>query len=627
MPDLFDTQDILPVNETTEEGSDHEAKSNKKIKRAELERHVWDAQELLRGNVDASEFKDYIFALFFLKVVVDNSDDGEIECWWGKLTSLKSNIGSALNKLCVDVGVRIPKIGDALTNVDFENKRLDDKLLTDLISHYSKFVFARDNLEDIDALGHAYEFLLAKFADSAGSKGGEFYTPVCVTELATRIVAHLLKPVRSKITVYDPTCGSGGLLLKVNEALQASCFGQEMNVSTAAIAKMNMYVHQVDGQIERGNTLTDPKFVEGERVQQFDCVVANPPFSVKKWGTQEQDKYKRFDKWGKLPKSQGDYAFLLHCIESIKPDGVGVVILAPGTLYRQQAEKKIREKIIDAGIVKAIIHLPANLFYNTSISTVMWVIDKRNEPGEGIFFIDAQKLVTKQTKQSIIETKHMDAIIESFDNPGEYGLSEYVYQETIEENNYLLSPSIYIQSKQDLALPSKDNETFEFGGIPANVFEHPRIKAELEGIDLETLFEPHQREGCYQFKEDVKFVPDLLPLLPAGKNYDKEVLAHLLSYDREGNIARERNIQRLMTNSRLLGKIVINEDGATCVVGGEKLSIDQLKKYIYNDPDSSTDYAELTKEQLEFRLLVQKEEILTVENEIATIKQYLSKLQ
>ena len=489
MQSLFDT---LEKVESAENIQAKRAVSNK-ITRAELERHVWDAQEILRGNVDASEFKDYIFGVFFLKVLADNNP--RIKPIWAWLKSQSTQLGLAIQKANQQVEEVLPVLRDTVTQFDYTNRRLTDKIIGELIKHNSKYQFSRDSLESEDALGQAYEFLIGKFADSSGSKGGEFYTPPSVSSLLMRI----LGPHKGS-TVYDPTCGSGGLLMKSG----GICYGQEMNASTAAIARINLYIHNLAFHIEQGDTLLDPKHIEQGRVKQFDIVVANPPFSYKKWGDSSKDKFDRFQKWGVVPSGQADFAFILHVIESLNETGKAAIVMANGTLFRGGKEREIRRKITETGYVDFIIQLPSDLFYNTSISACVWVLNKASKHPDKTLFVNASKLYTSEKRQAVLEEQHIDKIMAALDSEGNTPrLASWVTVEDIEKNDFNFNVTRYA----DNSLPNLDYDvtSLMYGGIPKTFFENEYVKETVGDLDWQhILIQDSEKEDYWQFSPELQ---------------------------------------------------------------------------------------------------------------------------
>lgn len=374
-----------------------------------LTAHLWESANILRGSIDAADYKNYIFGMLFLKRISDVfEEEGErIEketgdkklAWdepdehefnvpekarWGFIKSHTQNLGEILNTANEALEEANPAtLEGVLAVTDFNDKdRLPDVVLSKLIAHFSKLRLRNEDLSEPDILGRAYEYLIDQFADDAGKKGGEFYTP---REVVTLLV-DILDP-SEKMRICDPACGSGGMLIqsfyhlreKGQNPRNISLFGQERNIGTWAICKMNMLLHGLSNpRLEKGDTLRAPKLLEKDgRLMTFDIVIANPPFSLKNWGYEEaqHDPYRRF-RYGIPPKGYGDYAFVQHMIATLNPKGRAGVVLPHGILFRGGAEGKIRKGILEDDLLEAVIGLPPNLFFGASIPACLFIVNK-----------------------------------------------------------------------------------------------------------------------------------------------------------------------------------------------------------------------------------------------------------
>lgn len=450
------------------------------IKLSELESWLWEAANILRGPVDAADFKTYIFPLLFFKRICDVYDEeyqkalkeseGDIEyasypenhqfpipegCHWNDVRSHTVNVGNAISNAMRCIENANPNtlygiFGDAQwTNKD----RLSDKLLNDLIEHFSMYQLSNSNVEP-DIAGQAYEYLIKKFADAANKKAGEFYTPRTVVRLMTKI----LEPKTGE-TIYDPACGTGGMLLegvhyvKVNggDVRTMHLFGQEKNLTTSSIARMNLLLHGVeDFKIVRSDTLRQPAFFEVDKLSTFDCVIANPPFSLKNWGEEIwiNDPYGR-NFAGLPPKSYGDYAWVQHMIKSMaNTSGRMAVVLPHGALFRKGVERNIRKKILEMDVLEAVIGLGSNLFYGTTLAACILVfrnvksINHKNR----ILFIDASKLYQSGRSQNYLLDEHVNQMVtlyKAFDNIK--GATRVATIDDIKKNDYNLNISLYVE--------------------------------------------------------------------------------------------------------------------------------------------------------------------------------------
>ncbi|WP_427500699.1 N-6 DNA methylase [Methylomonas sp. MED-D] len=410
------------------------------IKKSDLYSSLWASCDQLRGGMDASQYKDYVLFMLFIKYITDKYADSDDfappvvippGASFKDMIALKgkSDIGDKINTQIIGPLVNA---NARLSKSDFPDFNDPNKLgegqdmvekLSNLIGIFQKpeLDFSKNRAEHDDILGDAYEYLMRHFATESGKSKGQFYTPSEVSRVIAKVVGISPDNTNARTTAYDPTCGSGSLLLKVAaEAGQPpiNLEGQEKDVTTAGLARMNMILHDFPtATILSGNTLASPKFKDGENLRTYDYVVANPPFSDKTWSTgltPGDDAYQRFV-WGEPPAKQGDYAYLLHIIRSLKANGKAACILPHGVLFRGNAEAVIRQQLIRSGYLKGIIGLPANLFYGTGIPACILVIDKENATArKGVFMIDASKGYIKDGNKNRLREQDIHKIVDTF---------------------------------------------------------------------------------------------------------------------------------------------------------------------------------------------------------------------
>jgi type I restriction enzyme M protein len=454
------------------------------LKKSDLYSSLWAGADELRGGMDASQYKDYVLTLLFVKYVSDKAKadpNSLVEVPEGgsfdDLVKLKGkpDIGEKIN-------IAIRTLADAndlqgvINNADFDDtdklgkgKELVDRL-TKLVGIFQDLDFSGSRAEGDDLLGDAYEYLMRHFATESGKSKGQFYTPAEVSRIMASLIG-ITKNTPKSATVYDPTCGSGSLLLKVADSAPngLTVYGQEKDNATRALAVMNMILHgNATADIRQGDTLTSPQFTIGNELRTFDFLVANPPFSVKSWTNGLENEFGRFDTFGRPPEKNGDYAFLLHMIKSLKSTGRGAVILPHGVLFRGNAEATIRKELIKRGYIKGIIGLPANLFYGTGIPACIIVLDKHDAQARtGIFMIDASKGFAKDGPKNRLRPRDVHQIVDTFTKQLE--VDRYSRMVTVSEiasakNDYNLNMPRYIDSSEPEDI--QDLHAHLKGGIP-----------------------------------------------------------------------------------------------------------------------------------------------------------------
>lgn len=483
------------------------------IRKSELYSSLWASCDALRGGMDASQYKDYVLVLLFLKyisdkyagqpyaplVIPEGSSFADMVALKGK-----AEIGDRINK---EIIAPLVAANQQLSQSDFPDFNDQAKLgsgkelverLTDLIAIFEApaLNFSRNRADDDDILGDAYEYLMRHFAVESGKSKGQFLTPAEVSRVKAQVLQIDKEDLKASTTVCDPFCGSGSLLLKV--AAQAgrpvTLYGQEKDAATSGLARMNMILHgNPTAIIWQGNTLADPKLKEGEQLKQFDYVVANPPFSDKRWSTgidAAKDPHSRFEGFGIPPAKQGDYAYLLHIVRTLKSTGRGSCILPHGVLFRGNAEAEIRKNLIQRGLIQGIIGLPANLFYGTGIPACILVIDKRDAGSrEGIFLVDASKGFSRDGPKNRLRERDIHKIVDVFTRQLELpGYSRFVPIEEIKGHDYNLNLPRYIDSSE--AEDLQDIEAHLRGGIPERDIDALEDYWQVCPQLRETLFRP-----------------------------------------------------------------------------------------------------------------------------------------
>ncbi|MBN8868267.1 MAG: type I restriction-modification system subunit M [Solirubrobacterales bacterium] len=455
------------------------------LKKSDLYRSLWASCDQLRGGMDASQYKDYILTLLFVKYVSDKAKanpDSLIDVPEGgsfdDMLAAKGDkeIGDRFNKIIA----RLAEANDLRNVIDQADFNDEEKLgkgkdmqdvLSKLVTIFNDLDFQGSRAEGDDLLGDAYEYLMRHFATESGKSKGQFYTPAEVSQILAKVVG-IGSETRQDQTVYDPACGSGSLLLKAaDEAPRGmTVYGQEKDNATWALSKMNMILHDNEiADIRKGNVLSSPQFLDssGTGLKTFDYVVMNPPFSEKAWTTGLESEYGRFE-YGRPPEKNGDYAFLLHALKSMKSNGKGAIILPHGVLFRGNAEATIRTRLLKQGFIKGIIGLPANLFYGTGIPACIVVLDKENAQARtGVFMIDASKGFVKDGNKNRLRSQDIHKIVDTFNKQIEidrYSRMVPMSEIADEKNDFNLNIPRYIDSSEPEDL--QDLHAHIHGGIP-----------------------------------------------------------------------------------------------------------------------------------------------------------------
>lgn len=492
----------------------------KKTTKSDIESVLWKACDSFRGKIDSSRYKDYILSMLFVKYLSDvctetkerymmqyAGDERRVERAMGREPftldedatfdylyenrndpEIGQKINIALNSIEEHNSGKLRNVFRAIdfnSPVDFGEKKEKNATLKNLLDDFHVLDLRPSVLESNDIIGDAYEYMIANFASDAGKKGGEFFTPSQVSKL----VAKLVEPKKND-RIYDPTCGSGGLLLKAYtqaDTKKVAIYGQEKNMQTWALCSMNMFLHGIDdAKIWQGDTLSNPQNLEDDRLMSFQVVVANPPFSLDKWDSgflpdatdekkkpkmsAELDVYRRFD-WGVPPSSKGDYAFVLHMLNCLDADsGRMAVVLPHGVLFRGASEGRIRKQIVDFNLLDAVIGLPANLFYGTSIPACILVF-KKNRSRREVLFIDAsgEGHFEKGKNQNVLRDEDIDTIV-----------SVYKAYETKDKYSYVASYDEIRENEYNLNIP-RYVDTFE----EEEMVDIEKVRANIVGIEKE----------------------------------------------------------------------------------------------------------------------------------------------
>lgn len=497
----------------------------KKTTQEEINSTLWRAADTFRGKIDSSLYKDYILVMLFIKYLSDvyvehyeeyaakyNNDEVRIKRALSRERFIldekstfdylyenrnDSSIGDIINKALEHIEEsNKSKLRGVFRNIDFNSEvilgKTNDRnaILRTLLNDFRGLDLKPNNLEGNDVIGDAYEYMIAQFASDAGKKGGEFFTPSMVSELLARLV----KPEEND-RIYDPTCGSGSLLIRAFKKVpngKAQIYGQERNGQTQALCKMNMFLHGIDdAKIENGDTLSNPLHLEDGKLMKFQVVVANPPFSLDKWamgfsGAEVEDKkfkmegsldiHRRFD-WGVPPSSKGDFAFIQHMLHSLSEEGRMGVVLPHGVLFRGASEGKIRKQILELNLLDAVIGLPENLFFGTGIPAVV-LIFKNNRDRDNVLFIDASgdNHYEKGKNQNKLREEDLQEIVRVYESYETVDKYSYVASfEEIKENDYNLNIPRYVDTFEE-------EEMVDMEIVAENI---SKLKAEISEVEIQ----------------------------------------------------------------------------------------------------------------------------------------------
>lgn len=484
----------------------------------DLEAHLWQAAHIITGPIDASDYKTYIFPILFFKRISDVYDeefDAALEqtadeavsanrmfhripipsgCHWNDVFNNTNDIGKALKDAFMGIELANEHLHGIFGDASWTNKnRLSDNLLSTLLNHFNQVNLGVDNVRD-DDMGRAYEYLIKRFADKANKKAGEFYTPRTIV----RLMVNILDPQAGE-SVYDPACGTGGMLLETIHHVRENggdprlltIKGQEKNLTTEAIARMNLFLHgQEDFHIVRGDTLRDPKFLANDELETFDCVIANPPFSLKEWGHDlwAADPFGR-KQYGLAPKTNGDFAWVQHMFASLNKQGRMAVVLPHGVLFRGGAEGKIRTELLKEDRIEAIIGMASNLFYGTGIPACILVLRKHTPKAHQghVLIINGEEIFTKGRAQNTLSNDQADAIFNIYQEQRQQGpnaieiegVARWIPLSEIEENDFNLNIARYVQKPLEEETITVEEALKDFKG---NLAELEKAENELEAL-------------------------------------------------------------------------------------------------------------------------------------------------
>ncbi len=538
------------------------------IKKSDLYSSLWASCDELRGGMDASQYKDYVLFMLFIKYISDKYGNSDAfappviippGASFKDMVALKGKPGIG-DKINTQIIAPLVNANSRLAKSDFPDFNDPNKLgegqamverLSNLIAIFQKpeLDFSKNRAEHDDILGDAYEYLMRHFAQDSGKSKGQFYTPAEVSRVIAKVIGISPANTKAATTAYDPTCGSGSLLLKVaaEAGKRITLEGQEKDVTTAGLARMNMILHDFPtANILAGNTLAAPKFKDGERLRAYDYVVANPPFSDKTWSTglASPDPWQRFV-WGEPPAKQGDYAYLLHIIRSLKSSGKGVCILPHGVLFRGNAEAVIRQRLVRSGVLKGVICLPANLCYGTGIPACILVLDRENAAArKGIFMIDASKGFIKDGNKNRLRERDIHRIVDIFRKQVE--VPRYARLVPFDEiadpkNDFNLNLPRYIDSSepedlQDIdahlngGIPERDLDVLAdywrvLPGVRAALFEPLRpgyVRLKLPLAEIKAAILDHPEFAAFNQKAIQRFADWRVAVTPALTGFDRD---------------------------------------------------------------------------------------------------------